>query len=58
MQESYGEGVASHTDPESCGGVRKGDGEALTGHVQAGLSSREMKTSPSGEPSGVPTLWV
>ena len=31
MQESHGEGVASHTDPESCGGVRKGDGEALTG---------------------------
>jgi RNA-directed DNA polymerase len=35
MQESYGEGVASHTDPESCGGARKSDGEALTG-VRAG----------------------
>jgi hypothetical protein len=31
MQESYGEGVASHTDPESCAHSRKGRGEALTG---------------------------
>jgi hypothetical protein len=30
MQESCGEGVASHTDLESCGGARKSDGEALT----------------------------
>ena len=31
MQEPYTEGVANHGDPESCVGVRKGDGEALTG---------------------------
>src|SRR5258708_20424361 len=31
MKESYGEGVASHTDPESCGASCKGGVEALTG---------------------------
>jgi hypothetical protein len=42
MQESYGEGIANHTGPESCVGVRKGDGEALTG-VRAGrVLSREI----------------
>ena len=44
MKESYVEGVASHNGPESCGGVRKGVGEALTG-VRAGrVSSRERHT--------------
>jgi hypothetical protein len=41
MEVSYGEGVASHTGPESCAVVRKGGGEALTG-VRAGwVLSRE-----------------
>ena len=31
MKESYGEGLASHTGPESCVGRRKAAGEALTG---------------------------
>jgi hypothetical protein len=31
MQESYGEGLATHSGPESCVSVRKGAGEALTG---------------------------
>ena len=31
MKESDIEGVATHGVPESCIGVRKGDGEALTG---------------------------
>ena len=35
MEVSYGEGVATHTGPESCAVVRKGGGEALTG-VDAG----------------------
>jgi hypothetical protein len=35
MRELYIEGVATHDGPESCVGVRKGDGEALTG-VRAG----------------------
>ena len=41
MKEPYGEGVASHTGPESCVAARKGVGEALTG-VRAGrVLSRE-----------------
>ena len=35
MKESYGEGLATHTGPESCGVARKGGVEALTG-VRAG----------------------
>lgn len=31
MKESNIEGVATHGVPESCAGVREGDGEALTG---------------------------
>ena len=31
MKESYAEGLASHSDPESCGSVRKDAAEALTG---------------------------
>ena len=41
MKESYGEGVASHTDPESCGAVRKGRVEALTGARAGRVLSRE-----------------
>src|SRR5262245_32127450 len=42
MQESYGEGIANHTGPESCVSVREGDSEALTG-VRAGrVLSREI----------------
>lgn len=35
MRTLYVEGVATHHGPESCVGVRKGEGEALTG-VRAG----------------------
>ena len=31
MQVHYGEGVANHTDPESCAAYREVCGEALTG---------------------------
>ena len=31
MRELYVEGVATHDGPESCVGVREGEGEALTG---------------------------
>ena len=31
MKESYVKGLANHSDPESCGGARKSDGEAFTG---------------------------
>ena len=41
MQESYGEGVATHTDPESCGAVCKDRVEALTGARAGRVLSRE-----------------
>ena len=45
MEELYVEGVAIHDGPESCVGVREGDGEALTG-VRAGQPlSREITAS-------------
>jgi hypothetical protein len=48
MKESYSEGPASHTGPESCIGARKGAGEALTG-VRAGrVLSREIHAPPRG----------
>ena len=43
MQESYGEGLATHTGPESCVAAREGGREALTG-VRAGrVFSRERQ---------------
>jgi hypothetical protein len=50
MKESYGEGVAPHTGPESCAADRKVRGEALTG-VRTGqpLSGETIQ-------SGTPTL--
>src|SRR5688572_11221130 len=43
MKESYREGVANHSGPESCADHRKVVSEALTG-VQAGqVLSREME---------------
>ena len=47
MKESYGEGVATHTGPESCGVARKGGGEALTGERAGRVLSRE-RTSLRG----------
>src|SRR3970040_2086954 len=41
MKESYGEGVASHTGPESCVAVREGGSEALTGERAGRVFSRE-----------------
>ena len=42
MREPYGEGVATHTGPESCAVDREVGGEALTG-VRAGWAmSREI----------------
>src|SRR4029450_9712762 len=41
MKESYGEGLATHPGPQSCGAAREGGVEALTG-VRAGrVFSRE-----------------
>src|SRR3954470_2385101 len=49
MKESYGKDPASHPDPESCVGDRKGAGEALTGAHAGQPSSCEIRSS------GVPT---
>ena len=46
MKESYREGLATHSGPESCVIIRKGDGEALTGDMQVGLLSREIDPTP------------
>ena len=41
MKESYGEGVATPTGPESCGAACKGGVEALTGGRAGRVFSRE-----------------
>jgi hypothetical protein len=49
MKESYGEGLATHTGPESCGAARKGGVEALIG-VRAGrVLSRERRLRSADE---------
>src|SRR5437660_9136770 len=40
MKKSYGEGLATHTGPESCGAAREGDDEALTGERAGRVFSR------------------
>jgi RNA-directed DNA polymerase len=50
MKESCGEGLAPHTDPESCTGGRKAEGEALTGAHTGQPLSGEINAS------GTPTL--
>ena len=52
MKEPYRKGLATHPDPESCGVVREGGAEALTG-ARAG---RAME--PRNHPFGVPTLYL
>ena len=46
MKESYSEGLAIHTGPESCGVAREDNVEALTGESAGRVFSRE--TSPPG----------
>jgi hypothetical protein len=41
MKEPYGEGLANHADPESCGDAREGMAEALTGARAGRPLSRE-----------------
>ena len=48
MKESYGEGIAGHTGPKSCVGVRKGAGEALTGVHTGPVLSRVIVAPPQG----------
>jgi hypothetical protein len=44
MKEPHVEGVATHDDPESCAGARKGVGEALTGAHAGRVLSREIRS--------------
>src|SRR5678816_1148193 len=42
MKELYGEGLATHADPESCAGSHQGTGEALTGaHAGRAIEPRK-----------------
>ncbi len=41
MKVLYGEGIANHTGPESCGAAREGVAEALTGVRMGRVLSRE-----------------
>ena len=49
MKEPYGEGLASHTGPESCAGVREGAGEALTGAPAGRVLSHEIPQHPGAD---------
>ena len=42
MNDSYSEGVANHTDPESCGCVSNDMAEALTEERMGQVLSREI----------------
>jgi RNA-directed DNA polymerase len=42
MEVPYGEGIAGHTGPESCGGARESAAEALTGERAGWVLSREI----------------
>ena len=48
MKVLCSEGLANHIDPESCIGVRKGEGEALTGERAGWVLSCEINAPPRG----------
>ena len=50
MKESYVKGLANHNGPESCGGARKSDGEALTGEGAGRVLSRERYRTRDADP--------
>jgi hypothetical protein len=49
MRESYSEGLASRTGPESCVGSRKAEHAALTGAHAGGVLSREILRNQSAD---------
>ena len=51
MKVSNVKGLANHNGPESCGGARESDGEALTGERAGWVLSRENELR-----FGMPTL--
>ena len=61
MKEPYGEGLASHTDPESCVASRKAGREALTGAHVGGVLSREISGNQDADAvysAGRPHWWA
>jgi hypothetical protein len=52
MKEPHSEGVANHTDPESCVGFPQGGGEALTGARAGWVWNREICTSVGADRLG------
>ena len=61
MKEPCGEGLASHTDPESCVGSRKAGHEVLTGAHADGVLSREMAGNQDADlvySWGRPRWWM
>ena len=52
MKVSNVKGLANRNDPESCGGARKGDGEALTGESAGWVLSREKVLVRDADPVG------
>jgi len=48
MKESYGEGVANHSDPKPCMAIRKGRCEASAGACAGQPWSRENVITPRG----------
>ena len=53
MKVSNVKGLANRDDPESCGGARKGVGEALTGESAGWVLSREKSYVRDADPVGV-----
>src|SRR3954447_16082246 len=49
VQVSHSEGLANHTGPESCGGIREDAGEALTGERTGQPLSRESLIVPDAD---------
>jgi len=60
MKVRYRKEVATHPDPESCGGVREGDFEALTGETAGQPLSREIGSLARRRSYAMwkVTLWV
>src|SRR5712691_9070519 len=52
MEVSNVKGLANRDGPESCGGARKGDGEALTGESAGWVLSREIILYRDADPVG------
>ena len=52
MKVSNVKGLANRDDPESCGGARKGGGEALTGESAGWVLSREIISIRDADPVG------